>query len=63
MWYLMAQYLLHRLIVRLFDEDTPASEVVYFAMTLNSDFKGVIILPFIKDALLERRKEAAKSSG
>jgi hypothetical protein len=30
---------------------------------LNSDFKGVIVLPFLKDTLLERRKKAAKSSG
>jgi len=41
----MTLYLLHRLIVRLFDEDTPPSGVVYFPMILNSDFKGVIILP------------------
>jgi len=36
----MALYLLHRLTVRLSDEDTPPSGVVYFPMILNSDFKG-----------------------
>jgi hypothetical protein len=45
MWHLMALYLLHRFIVGLFDEDIPGSGVVYFPITLNSDFKGVIILP------------------
>jgi hypothetical protein len=59
----MALYLLHRLIVRLFDEDNPASGVECFAVILNSNFKGVIILPCLKDTLLERRKEATKSSG
>jgi hypothetical protein len=48
MWYLMALYLLHRFIVRLFDVDTPAAGVVYFPVILNSDFKGLIILPFLK---------------
>jgi len=59
----MALYLLRRVIVRLFDENTPASGVVCFAKILISAFKGVVILPCLKDTLLERRKEAVITSG